>query len=302
VHVVVGDSGLGKTPWAYQLGLCVAAGKPFVGHQVRESPVLYYDMENGSQEIVDLSRALCVHLGITPFPKDFIVIPSEGNAPDLEEAVAERKPGLVIIDTLRALHPQAEGDNPSMGQVLRELRGIARKYHCAILLLHHTRKPGEMGAAALEQTPIIEWLNEAAGARALINQTNARIGLERSRSTVGDDVALVMKSHVKVKGETGPYYLERICDGAGEPIGYSRIVGVKLLNNPEQETAFEKLPDRFSFKEAKAIYGKTDNPTDQWLKKCIAAGLLRKVGRGKYEKVELPLSSPKRAEVSEERG
>jgi hypothetical protein len=26
VHVAVGDSGLGKTPWAYQLGLCVASG------------------------------------------------------------------------------------------------------------------------------------------------------------------------------------------------------------------------------------------------------------------------------------
>src|SRR6267378_453500 len=46
VHVAVGDSGLGKTPWAYQLGLCVAAGMPFLGHPVRESRVLYYDLEN----------------------------------------------------------------------------------------------------------------------------------------------------------------------------------------------------------------------------------------------------------------
>jgi RecA-family ATPase len=87
VHVVVGDSGLGKTPWAYQLGLCVAEGKPFLGHQVRKCPVLYYDMENGYEEIVDVSRALCGHLGIKGSPKDFIIIPYDGNPPPIEKAV-----------------------------------------------------------------------------------------------------------------------------------------------------------------------------------------------------------------------
>jgi hypothetical protein len=43
VRVAVGDSGLGKTPWAYQLGLCVTAGKPFLGHATQASRVLYYD-------------------------------------------------------------------------------------------------------------------------------------------------------------------------------------------------------------------------------------------------------------------
>src|SRR5258708_36203667 len=108
VHVAVGDSGLGKTPWAYQLGLCVAEGKPFLGHQVRKSRVVYYDLENGYQEIVDVSGAICGHLGISQPPNDFIVIPNDGNPPPIEVAVATHKPGLVIVDTLRARYPEAE--------------------------------------------------------------------------------------------------------------------------------------------------------------------------------------------------
>jgi hypothetical protein len=288
VHVAVGDSGLGKTPWAYQLGLCVAAGVPFLGHYVTQSRVLYFDLENGYQEIVDVSRGLCGYLGVTPFPNNFIVIPNDGNPPNLEEAVAERKPGLVIIDTLRAFEPLAEGDNPRMGQTLGTFRAIAREQNCAILLLHHTRKPGEMGAAALEDTAIIEWLNEASGARALINQTNARIALEKPRSALKDDVALLMKAHIKLKGESGLYQLERICDNAGEPIGYSPLAGVDLLRNADQETAFRNLPPKFSFAEAKRIYRKSDNPTKQWLNKCEAVGLIVQTGRGRYETAVRP--------------
>jgi RecA-family ATPase len=87
VHVAVGDSGLGKTPWAYQLGQCVATGTPFLGYPTRTGRVLYYDLENGRDEILLVGRSLCGHLGITPFPLDFLVLRDEGNSPRLDEAV-----------------------------------------------------------------------------------------------------------------------------------------------------------------------------------------------------------------------
>jgi len=214
VHVAVGDSGLGKTPWAYQLGLCVAAGKPFLGHEVRPSRVLYYDQENGSEEILQVSRALCGHLGIHSFPKDFLVIANNGSPASVESAVADCKPALVIIDTLRALHPEAEADNSSMGHLLQKLRATARESHCAILLLHHIRKAGEFGTPPLEDTPVLEWLQQAAGARALINQTNTRIAFDAPRSPASG-AALVMKSFIKLRGESGPVYLERVLDHHG---------------------------------------------------------------------------------------
>jgi len=287
VHVAVGDSGLGKTPWAYQLGLCVAAGMPFLGHAVRPSRVLYYDLENGSEEILQVSRALCGHLGIPSFPKDFFVIPNDGSVPEIEKAVADRRPDLVIVDTLRALHPEAEMDNSRMAAFLERLRATARTQHCTILLLHHIRKPGELGMPKLEDTETLEWLLQAAGARSLINQTNTRIAFDKRKGDQREDVSLVMKSFVKLKGESGTLYLERAHDLQGEPIGYRRLCGVGLLGNPEQEAAFEKLPPTpFRFKEAKQIYNKADDPTKKWLDKCIAAGLIRKVSRGLYERTE----------------
>jgi len=294
LHVVVGDSGLGKTPWAYQLALCVAEGKPFLGHQVTKCPVLYYDMENGYEEILDVSRALCGHLGVKHFPKDLIIVPYDDNLSPIEKAVEEHKPGLVIIDTLRALRPEAEMDNSSMGILLKELRRIARKYHTAILLLHHLKKPPLSGRKSLAATPALEWLLQASGPRALINQTNTRIGLDEADNLGQSDVALVMKSFVKIRGESGEVLLKRVFDREGEPIGYDRAAGVELLGNEEQAKAFNNLPGKFEFKEAKRAYGKTDNPTRQWLKKCEAAGLLKRTGRGKYEKLEQPSGTLKR--------
>jgi hypothetical protein len=136
----------------------------------------------------------------------------------------------------------------------------------------------------LESTPVLTWLVQASGARALINQTNARIALDIPRGTT--NAALVMKSFVKMRGESGPYYLERVLDQDGEPLGYQRMTGSQLLANPDQEAAFQKLPGSpaiFSFKDAKMAYGKSDNPTAQWLKKCEAFDLVRRIRRGQYQ-------------------
>jgi hypothetical protein len=284
VHIAVGDSGLGKTPWAYQLGLCVASGRPFLGYKVRQSRVLYYDLENGREEILGLGRSICRHLAIEKFPQDFFILHDNGNAPELASAIVKFRPGLVIVDTLRAFRSDVEGSNEDTGRFLRDVRKIARSSKCALLLLHHIRKHGENDISSLEDTPTLEWLEQAAGARALINQTNTRIAFDRPRRG-GDEAAFVMKYFVKLKGESGPIYLGRVCDDDGDPIGYRTIVGVRLLGNPDQEAAFEGLPQQFKFKEAMRVYGKTDDPTSKWLKKCIGANLVRQVARGHYERL-----------------
>jgi len=284
VHIAVGDSGLGKTPWAYQLGLCVATGRPFLGYESRQSRVLYYDLENGREEILGLSRSICKHLAIEEFPQDFFILHDNGNAPLFESAIAKFKPGLVIVDTLRAFRPDVETKNDDTAKFIQQGRKIARSSKCAVLLLHHIRKHGQEVISSLEDTPTLEWLEQAAGARALINQTNTRIAFDRPRRG-GEDAAFVMRYFVKLKGESGPIYLERVCDEDGDPIGYRTITGVHLLGNADQEEAFGRLPNQFTFKKAKQIYGKSDDPTNKWLKKCTSANLVRQVARGQYERL-----------------
>ena len=98
--------------------------------------------------------------------------------------------------------------------MMNELRKLARGFATAFLLVHHIKKPGEAGVCALESERAMTWLNAACGARALINQSDVRIGFdvsagakrlaaERSKGTNSEDVGLVMKGFARLRGEFG---------------------------------------------------------------------------------------------------
>jgi len=94
-----------------------------------------------------------------------------------------------------------------------------------------------------------------------------------------------------VRGEIPLFYLARVLDEDGEPLGYRKVKGASLLP-AEQRKAFTKLPDTFRFKEAKRIYERNDQPTTDFLKKCISLGLLNHVYRGPYVKVPTEEETP----------
>src|SRR5262249_1407368 len=151
------------------------------------------------EDIVRIGRAICSHLGVAAFPQNFLLW--DHDETELEKAITRHHPLLVIIDTLRAYNPKAEGKNEDMGNFLNHWRTIARQEHCTVLLLHHPRKSGaDDQVPSLEKTPTLEWLQQAAGARALINQTHTRIAFDRVIRRI--DAAFVMKSFIKSKGET----------------------------------------------------------------------------------------------------
>jgi hypothetical protein len=94
-----------------------------------------------------------------------------------------------------------------------------------------------------------------------------------------------VKGFARLRGEFGPLYLARNFDEEGNPLGYRPMTGLELLYNLGQQSAFQRLPDRFAFKEAKAIYERADEATKGFLQKCIRVGILRKPAKGLYEKV-----------------
>ena len=283
VHVAVGDSGIGKTPWAYQLGICVAAGVPFCGYSVKQGPVLYFDYENERDQKVALGRALCNHLGLSGYPSNFYVLSDTDDPGKIEDAIKHFQPALVIIDTLYSSDPNAmKNDGGSLlAKLLKTCRAIARKNHCAILLVHHVRKDNSNAPTpSLANTKTLTWLQEASGYRILINLTHTRFALtEPPTRGPGNDAALVMKVHVKLRGELGPFYLERVCDEEGDAAGYRVMSGVDLLGDPDQQDAYKALPPTFRFKDAKQTYGKSDHPTSLWLTKLRGLGLVEKTAK-----------------------
>jgi AAA domain len=289
LNFVAGDSGLGKSPLFYQLGLCVAAGIPWLGVPTTKGRVIYLDFENGELQSQRLRNSLIRHLGLTECPGNFLTHYGDSTV-SLEMLIAEARPSLVVVDTLRAYRPDFEKDNTTAGTIIKNLRSAIRD--TAILFIHHTKKPGEHGVPSLEDTPPLQWLNQACGARAMVNQTDFRLGIDlakprRSASAEAivaqDDVALVLRGQRRVFGEFGPIYVARCFDEEGEPIGYKKISGVELLP-VDQQQIYDSLSPTFSFSEAQRIYGKSASSVDNFLKKCVRLDIARKLPKG-YEKV-----------------
>jgi hypothetical protein len=73
VNVLIGDSGLGKTPLCVQIGLCVAAGVPLFGRPVQQGKVLYCDAESDRAGFDRLLSSISLHLNLGAPPDDFHV-------------------------------------------------------------------------------------------------------------------------------------------------------------------------------------------------------------------------------------
>ncbi len=288
VGLWVGDSGIGKSPLAYQLGICVAAGKDFLGRPVVKGRVVYVDRENSLLDSQTLCKALSQYLGLSEAPEDFL-LRFDGESFSLESLLEEVRPALLIIDSLRAFKPGVEEKPREAAEFLNEMRRLARKYSVAIVLIHHVRQEDRKdGRPCLENSSAMDWLTEASGVRALLNHVDMRLGIDDrvGRSgALGEQMALMLKGHERLKGEFGPFHLARVLDEDGDPSGYRLLASLELLSE-DQRRAYETLTDKFTFKDAKQAYGRTDDPTAKFLKKCLSAGLIRKPSKGLYQKIE----------------
>jgi hypothetical protein len=296
VNILVGDSGIGKSPMAYQLGLSIAAGKPFRGLPVKQGKVIVADYENNLASVEWLVRQQCRHLGIANAPGDFLFWPLSQDLgqeqAQVEDIVHSLAPALVIIDSLRAYCPKMETDSACAVEQIRKLRKIAAEKGTAVLLVHHVHKKQLRGeSACLEQRHALDWLRRAAGARALINQTDSRMALARRASAKirGEGWAdLVLGGHYRMLGDVGPFLIRRVWDDNGDPLGYERFLPeASMLASVEQEAVFAKLGDSFTFGEARDLLGRGPDFANLFIHKAVSLGLAERVARGKYRKLRV---------------
>jgi hypothetical protein len=308
--LLIGDSGIGKSPLLYQASICVAAGIPFLGFATRQGDVLYCDFENGIADVSEMARRLSSHLGLTTVPPNLHLwnfndcSERYGQAGyTLRDMILGIKPVLVVVDSLTAFSPLIEEKNTIATRALQDLREIARDSGAAILCVHHLRKPStrsEEAPSSLEDGNLQDWFMQTRGPRALINGVDIRLGVDVPKYTITqrnvetrEEIALVMRGFRRLRGEIAPVYIARVLDDEGEALGYRQMVGAELLFKPEQQATFARLGEVFSFGEAKRTYGRRDQATSDFLKKAERIGLIRKVGRGRFEKIP---HAPERAE------
>ena len=276
--IIAGDSTIGKSPLAYLLALSIASGTAFLGMSTRQGRVIYVDLENPTPDSQALRDSIVRFLGLPNVPGDFLT--ALDSSISLESRLEAAKPELVIIDSVRTFRPEATRDNTRAAEWLNELRKLSHKYGCTFLLIHHLRKPNENRALPnVEECSVVAWLQEMEGPRALVNQTDVRVGVD-----TGDmnPAALKVKWNRRVYGDSPLTLLERVFEDDA-PVGYRLLTGLDFLRSDKRQ-AFLGLPREFTFKQAKEAFGLSDDPTNKTLEHCKSLGLVERVARGRYRK------------------
>lgn len=293
VNVVVGDSGLGKTPWLEQMAICLATGTPFLGLDTQKSKVLFCDAESAGSHFVKYISRLESFLGVQA-PEDSIGYYMRNLRPrELEECaqfedtlgfkIEAFRPQIVIVDCLRPFWPDVEGEAKVAARVMKALRGHANHFRCAMVVVHHRRKASrnpKVEAPDLEKNAKL-WLEESAGSKAIINQTDCRLGIDKAKgagTTYPNEDTYVFAGFSKHEGDILPHYFERVHDSNGRPRGYK---STHPAMNTAQANVFNSLPDVYSFSDVQRVLNtKSKRQADVLIKLYRDAGLVSKLGAG----------------------
>ena len=244
-NIMVGESGIGKTPLALQLALCVAFGKDFLGIPVKRTRVMFIDYENGDG-LPDLEDMLIEHLGINATDEEWdewYATTDFVSKQHIEKEISEFKPGLILIDALRGYDLKAETVE-GCPKFINEVSGLSKKYGCASIFIHHPRKSSlqvdPSRQVSLLKDPVMVWMEKAAGASGLCQQAYTRIGVIPSPKDEAGELAI--RGNMKGKGDIiGPWFLGRAYNNDGNEIGYYRITGKGMLSH-EDQLCVDKLP------------------------------------------------------------
>lgn len=146
--LLVGEPGAKKTLLSLDLAVCVAVGKPWLGHPTIACPVLYVDEEIGPTQFVPrLQAALQGNQADSLTALHFLSMPafdlsSQWDCDELQEKALAAEAGLIIIDALADVSRGSENSVHSMRPIFANLRRVAEASHAAVLVLHHTNKAG----------------------------------------------------------------------------------------------------------------------------------------------------------------
>lgn len=288
-NLLVGDSGLGKTPLAITLGLSVAAGVPFLGRPTHKGVVLYCDGESNMKRFITQQETISKALGLSSPPLDFNTwspywgSSGIGSTERMFEIVRELKPDLIVIDTLRAFWPDADQKADIGANIIRSLRAAGGTW----LVTHHPRKPSrEFAPPSLKDDPNA-WFQEAAGSRALVNHTDSRLGVEKGSG----GVELLLGGFVRYEGPLQAIQLGRIYDPAtGEPLAYELATGIDFLSD-KFRIVFDSLPGLFHFKDVVGVMGgKSASNAARFIQQCKDVKVIEAVGKA-YAKTTSPASA-----------
>ena len=145
VNLIAGDGGSSKSTQAKRMAVAAVNGEDWIGRKVNAERVMYLDEENPKRVPHARLRALGLKEwdNLHYYSRQGIVLGDKEGLWErwLEYELETFRPGLVFLDGAQACTTVEVNDNDSVVALYRVLRRLASTYDCAIILIHHARKP-----------------------------------------------------------------------------------------------------------------------------------------------------------------
>lgn len=149
VGIVGGEPKCCKSFLALDMAVAVASGTPCLRHfpVPRAGRVLLFAAEDALHVVRQRLDGICLAAGTSLVEIDVQVITAPSVRLDLEqdrkaliETVDELQPQLLILDPFVRLHRVDENVSGEVAPLLAFLRDLQRRFHLAVVLVHHARK------------------------------------------------------------------------------------------------------------------------------------------------------------------
>jgi hypothetical protein len=155
---LAGQGKVGKSFLALAIMLHVAAGRPFLGCEVKQGHVWYFSAEDKPNRVKERARSILKDFTeeergsvdryfhcIDAVGKRLFFVATVHGAPQITsvcEQIAETvgKAVLVVVDTVSRINPLPENSNEGMALVVSAAEVIASRTGAAVLLNHHVGK------------------------------------------------------------------------------------------------------------------------------------------------------------------
>lgn len=149
VGIIGGEPKCGKSLLALAMAVAVATGRPVLDRFAvkRTGRVLLYAAEDSLAIVRQRLEGLTARLGLDLAKLDLWLITAPSLRLDLPEhrrrlaaTIQQLNPILLILDPFVRLHRVDENASAEIVPLLASLREMQRRFHCAVLIVHHSRK------------------------------------------------------------------------------------------------------------------------------------------------------------------
>ena len=164
--ILTADSKAGKSFFAIELAISVAAGRPFLGRKCTKSKVCYFNYEIEEKEFMQRVKDVAKELKIpiSDFIDDLKIVHMRGMSVPLSKMAGNiiamllteykntKEPfSLIILDPIYKITAGDENSAESVGKFCNNLDKIALETGCAVFYTHHHAKGDQGGKKAMDR-------------------------------------------------------------------------------------------------------------------------------------------------------